>query len=158
KDGDVVQIALPLEPRRVVADERVADDRRRAAIERGPIVYCAEWPEAGDARVLDLQLDRAAAPATSADETLDGGVVGVKASARSVTRPDAAERPLTLVPYSLWANRGAGEMAVWLPTSGYAIGDIGPAGGYIFFENPNYRSDGWRYLEAAPFDQSAGAR
>src|SRR5262249_38226805 len=115
KDGDVVQIALPLEPRRVVADERVADDRRRAAIERGPIVYCAEWPEAGDARVLDLQLDRAAALTTSADETLDGGVVVVKASARSVTRPDA-ERSLTLVPYSLWANRGAGEMAVWLPT------------------------------------------
>src|SRR5207253_4693770 len=40
----------------------------------------------------------------------------------------------------------------------YEIGDVGPAGGFIFYENPNAASDGWRYLEAAPFDQSAGAR
>jgi len=35
--------------------------------------------------------------------------------------------------------------------------DTGPAGGFIFDENPNHATDGWRYLEAAPFDQSAGA-
>jgi hypothetical protein len=38
------------------------------------------------------------------------------------------------------------------------VGDIGPAGGFIFYENPTYEADGWRYLEAAPFDQSAGAK
>jgi len=32
----------------------------------------------------------------------------------------------------------------------YSIRDIGPAGGYIFYENVNYEADGWRYLEAAP--------
>ena len=31
----------------------------------------------------------------------------------------------------------------------YKIGDVGPAGGYIFFDK-GYYSDGWRYLEAAP--------
>jgi len=36
---------------------------------------------------------------------------------------------------------------------GYNIGDIGPAGGYIFYVNPNYKTDGWSYLEAAPQDQ-----
>jgi hypothetical protein len=65
---------------------------------------------------------------------------------------------VTLIPYYLWANRGAGEMSVWLSAAGYAIGDVGPAGGFIFYENPNYTADGWRYLEAAPFDQSAGAK
>ena len=49
-------------------------------------------------------------------------------------------------------------MSVWLPEREYAIGDVGPAGGLIFYENPKYASDGWRYLEAAPFDQSAGAK
>jgi hypothetical protein len=49
-------------------------------------------------------------------------------------------------------------MSVWLSTAGYAPGDIGPAGGFIFYENPNYVADGWRHLEAAPFDQSAGAK
>jgi len=40
----------------------------------------------------------------------------------------------------------------WTPL--YALRDTGPAGGWIFYINPNYKSDGWRYLEAAPSDQS----
>lgn len=39
----------------------------------------------------------------------------------------------------------------------YKIGDTGPAGGWIFYVNPDYRTDGWRYLEVAPYDQSTGA-
>ncbi len=35
-------------------------------------------------------------------------------------------------------------------TSDYAVGELGPSGGYVFYENPNYATDGWRYLEAAP--------
>ena len=158
KNGDVVRVVLPVEIRRVVADQRVTHDRRRVAIERGPIVYCAEWPDADGGRVLDLQIDPGATLTSSTDDRLDGGVSVVRTQARSLTKPASPAKPLTLVPYYLWANRGAGEMAVWLPTAGYAIGDIGPAGGYIFFENPNYASDGWRYLEAAPFDQSGGAK
>lgn len=38
----------------------------------------------------------------------------------------------------------------------YKLRDRGPAGGWIFYINPNYREDGWRYLEAAPEDQTAG--
>jgi uncharacterized protein len=48
-------------------------------------------------------------------------------------------------------------MRVRLPVAEHALGDIGPAGGFIFYVNPNYGADGWRYLEAAPVDQSAGA-
>src|SRR5688572_269315 len=36
----------------------------------------------------------------------------------------------------------------------YSLRDIGPAGGWIFYINPNYKTDGWRYIEAAPSDQS----
>lgn len=43
-------------------------------------------------------------------------------------------------------------------TRDYAVGDVGPDGGYIFYVNPNYQTDGWRYLEAAPADQSSGAK
>lgn len=32
----------------------------------------------------------------------------------------------------------------------YMIDDIGPSGGYVFYDNPNYEDDDWRYLEAAP--------
>lgn len=37
----------------------------------------------------------------------------------------------------------------------YKIGDRGPAGGWIFFDKGN-SSDGWRYLEVAPDNQSTG--
>lgn len=49
-------------------------------------------------------------------------------------------------------------MTVWIPTRDYIAGDVGPAGGFIFYVNPDFARDGWRYLEAAPFDQSAGAK
>ena len=34
----------------------------------------------------------------------------------------------------------------------YNLRDRGPAGGWIFYINPNYKADGWRYLEAAPVE------
>jgi len=42
------------------------------------------------------------------------------------------------------------------PTHSYSIGDAGPAGGLIFYDKGSY-SNGWRYLEAAPSDQSSSA-
>jgi Beta-L-arabinofuranosidase, GH127 len=156
KNGDVVTVEFPVEVRRVVADSKVPHDRRRMAVERGPIVYCSEWPDVEGGRVLDLLFDANAGLKPAVDEAFHGVTV-IHTEARSITKPSAPARPITLIPYYLWANRGAGEMSVWLSTAGYAPGDIGPAGGFIFYENPNHAADGWRYLEAAPFDQSAGA-
>jgi len=126
-------------------------------VERGPIVYAAEWPDIDGGKVLDAMVAATAALTPAVDRSLGDGVSVIKTVAGSVTAPNAHEYALTLVPYHLWANRGAGEMAVWLPDSEFAPGDVGPAGGFIFYVNPKYRTDGWRYLEAAPFDQSAGA-
>ena len=157
-DGDAVQIDLPVEPRKVLADDRVVDDRRRMAIERGPMVYCAEFPDVDEGRALDLLVDRAAPLTPSPDHGPLGDLIVIDTQASRVSRPERAAQRARLVPYCLWANRGAGEMTVWLSTAGYAMGDVGPAGGFIFYENPNHAADGWRYLEAAPFDQSAGAK
>jgi hypothetical protein len=156
KTGDVVRVEFPMDVRRVVADARVKDNRGRISVERGPMVYCAEWPDTEGGRALDLLVD-AKAPLTPEADPRFGGVTVIHTEARSLTRPAAPVRPLTLMPYYLWANRGAGEMSVWLPTREYVPGDVGPAGGSIFYVNPNFAADGWRYLEAAPFDQSAGA-
>ncbi|MBI4499736.1 MAG: glycoside hydrolase family 127 protein [Gemmatimonadetes bacterium] len=158
KTGDTVEITFPLEVRRVVAHQNVRENRRRMAIERGPIVFCAEWPDVEAGRALDLLVDEGAGLAASFDREFYGGVAVVNARARGIRTPTAAPKPVRLIPYYLWANRGIGEMSVWLSRQGYAVGDIGPAGGLIFYENPDAVADGWRYLEAAPFDQSAGAR
>lgn len=158
KDGDVVEVEFPLEVRRVIADPKVKENHGRMAIERGPVVYCCEWADAADGHVLDLLFDAKAELKPSFDKELYGGVTIIAAEARKISDPSAAPQPIKLIPYYLWANRGAGEMSVWLSKAEYAIGDTGPAGGLIFFENPNHSTDGWRYLEATPYDQSAGAK
>jgi len=158
RTGDRIDIEFPFEVRRVVADRRVRETRGRIAVERGPLVYCAEWPEASDGRALGVLVDAASDLRPEVDPSLHAGVVVINAVARSVAAPSAAAQPIKLIPYHLWANRGAGEMSVWLSKEDLAIGDTGPAGGLIFYVNPNATTDGWRYLEAAPVDQSAGAR
>ena len=157
RHGDVIVVALPFGVRRVVADSRVKESRGRMAIERGPLVYCAEWPEADNRRVLDLVFDAATGMTPNRDDTLLGGVTVIRTAARRMSDPTAPLAQATLIPYPVWANRGAGEMTVWLSTKAYEVGDTGPAGGLIFYVNPNFAADGWRFLEAAPVDQSAGA-
>jgi len=78
--------------------------------------------------------------------------------ARHATDPSGKTERLRLIPYYLWANRGVGEMTTWLLTADYQAGDIGPSGGLIFYVNPDATRDGWRYLEAAPQDQSLSAK
>jgi uncharacterized protein len=158
RTGDRISLQLPVAVRRVAAHDRVHANRRRVAIERGPVVYCAESPDVENGRVLGLQVDANEEFNSSLDSHLYGGVTVIEGRARSVSDPSAPPRRVRLIPYHLWANRGAGEMTVWLLMAGYAAGDVGPAGGFIFYENPTYAADGWRYLEAAPFDQSAGAK
>jgi hypothetical protein len=157
KSGDVVEIDLPMETRRVAADARVKDNKGKLAIERGPIVYAAEWPDVDRGKACDLMI-AASSPLTPVTTRELGGGTLVRAEGRNVKRPAEPAKPATLIPYHLWANRGAGEMTVWIPAREYAPGDVGPAGGYIFYVNPNSAADGWRYLEAAPYDQSAGAK
>ena len=158
RDGDLIEVVLPMEVRRVVADERVRENRGRFAVECGPIVYCCEWPEVEGGRVLDLLFDDNIGMRTRLDADLLGGHPVIDTEARSLTDSSAPAMPVTLVPYHLWANRGAGEMSVWLSRRELAPGDTGPAGGFICYVNPNYVNDGWTYLEAAPFDQSGGAK
>jgi DUF1680 family protein len=115
--GDVVDLSLPMPVRKVVAHEVVEADRGRVAVERGPLVYCAEWPD-NDGRVSNLVLADGVALVAEARPGLLGGVVVIKGDAEAVIekagRIVSEKKALTLIPYYAWANRGKGEMAVWL--------------------------------------------
>src|SRR5204863_8634279 len=111
-----------------VAGPRVTSTRGRLAVERGPIVHCAEWPDVEEGRALDLWLDATREMTTTTDAGPFGGATLIHAHARRVSRPSAPSKPITLIPYSLWANRGAGEMTVWLSAREYEVGDVGPSG------------------------------
>jgi uncharacterized protein len=109
--GDTITLRLPMAVRRVVADAAVDEDAGRVALERGPIVYCVEWPDNGG-HVLDLALpDRAPVSAEFRPGLLNGVVV---LRAPAVRDPAGAKADLVAIPYYAWANRGSGEMTVWV--------------------------------------------
>jgi len=113
RPGDVLTLDLPMAPRRVLADERVEADRGRVALERGPLVYCAEGADNGGS-VLDLALADDAAVQPRARPELLGGLTVLEASART---PDGRTKRIVAIPYYAWSHRGPGEMAVWLHRS-----------------------------------------
>jgi uncharacterized protein len=119
RSGDVVEMSIPMPVRMVNSHPNVADNEGRVAIQRGPLVYCAEGADnGGSVRNLLLVEDAAVAAEPRAD--LLGGVTVVRASAQALAhRPQGGieRKPveMTLIPYFAWANRGRGEMMVWIP-------------------------------------------
>jgi uncharacterized protein len=122
KSGDKVEINFPMPVRKVVADKRVSDDVEKIAIQRGPVIYCAEWPDNNTGNVLDLVVKKDALFSTKFEPGLLEGTQVIKTSGFQTKRTlDGKlellkEEPVTLIPYSLWNNRGAGQMVVWLPS------------------------------------------
>ena len=121
KKGDVVTLSLPMEIRRVVANENVIADNNKVALMRGPMVYCAEWPDYQDKHVLNLMLDNKVKLRSEYRPEMLGGVVVLTGEAKSVARVSATSvketnTAFTAIPYFSWANRGNGEMAVWFAT------------------------------------------
>jgi uncharacterized protein len=120
--GDVVEVRLPMPVRRVAAHDKVTADRGRVALQRGPIVYAVEWPDNPSGRVRNLVLPDSEALTSTFESSLLSGVQVVRGRAVALTRNEAGgvtrtPQPLTAIPYAAWANRGRGEMAVWLATT-----------------------------------------
>src|SRR6266478_617872 len=108
--------------RRVVASEEVQADRGRVALQRGPLVYCAEWPDNPNGKVRNLLLPDSQPLAPEFEPGLLNGVEVVKGKAYSVSTDDAGamvktEQEFKAIPYYAWANRGRGQMAVWFANS-----------------------------------------
>ena len=116
-EGDRLELDLPMSVRTVNADPRARADIGRAAIMRGPLVYCLEQADNGPnlhAAVLGSEEEFTA---EHRDELL-GGVTVVSAPGKLLSAtsepPVFADAPLTFIPYYAWANRDPGEMIVWV--------------------------------------------
>ena len=122
KKGDVVTIHFDMEPRFVKANDKVIDDKGRLSIERGPLVYCAEWPD-NDADISTYLLNaKHQAEMGKAITILPGHDVQsitTKAQALSISadgKLQTRDKTLTLIPYYAWDHRGQdGGMNVWIP-------------------------------------------
>ena len=143
KKGDVVSIHFDMPVRTVVANPRVTDDRGRIAVERGPLVDCAEWADNKGINphylFLPAQPKFEVQPAYAIEnkEADQRSTFNVQRSTFNVTaittqaqeldidkegRVAIKEVAVTLIPYYAWNHRGAGKMDVWLANRLHGIG------------------------------------
>ena len=120
KKGDVVEVNLPMEVRRVIASEDVKDDIGKVALQRGPLIYCAEWVD-NYGKAGNIIIPGNATFTTEFKPGLLNGVVVVKSNVPAVVvnrdgnGVSTVSEEFTAIPYYAWAHRGKGEMMLWFP-------------------------------------------
>ncbi|HIJ51932.1 MAG TPA: glycoside hydrolase family 127 protein [Planctomycetes bacterium] len=118
RKGDAIELDLPMPVRRVIAHREVKADRDRVALQRGPLVFCLEWPD-NDGKVLNLVVPDDAKLKTEYRPELLNGVLVITGTARLAKRTmngdimPAGKKQFTAIPYYAWAHRGRGRMTVW---------------------------------------------
>lgn len=130
EEEETLTLHFPMEARLMAADERVREDIGKAALMRGPLVYCLEEADNGKELAL-LSVN------TDMDEMIrETDICGVrmmaieangyrikkaeseekaveKALYRRYQKPEKIPVRLHFIPYYAWANRGENEMQIW---------------------------------------------
>ena len=114
--GDGVELSLPMPVRRVRANGQVAYDRGLLCMQRGPVVYCLEGKDQPDGVVRDKFIPADLPVEAHYEADLLGGVTVLTGTAYKrvgVSQTDTVA--FRAIPYCVWNNRGADQMAVWVP-------------------------------------------
>lgn len=120
KKGDVIEVSLPMEVRKVMAHEKVKSTTGKVALLRGPLVYCAEFVDNNN-KASNIILPNHTTFTTEFNKDLLGGVTVIKGKAMALNIDEmgqnvkTAEQNFIAIPYYARCNRGEGEMRVWLP-------------------------------------------
>ena len=119
KKGDKIQIHFDMQPRIVRANNKVEADRGMVAIERGPLVYCAEHPD-NSFDIMGVLMNQEPQFTLGKSEIAGTPVVTLTTDAQTLSfdkqgRLHTADQRLTLIPYYAWCHRGSGKMRVWMP-------------------------------------------
>ena len=146
KKGDLVRIHFDMDVRTVRANNKVVADRGQIAVERGPLVYCAEWPD-NNFDIMGMLVNQS--PTFAAGEkpmaafipadrqkqltlfktqnittlSTDAQLLAYDKQGRLTT----TDERLTLIPYFAWCHRGSGNMKVWMPQDVRATRPATPA-------------------------------
>lgn len=127
KDGATIAVEFEMPVQRVAANPAVKENQGRAAVQRGPIIYCLEQAGASN-DPLQAYVPMNAPLTPEWKDDLLGGVTVLKGFVhdsprqtwtRSLYQPASATAPIAvqMIPYYAWDNREPGGMAVWLPTA-----------------------------------------
>jgi DUF1680 family protein len=108
KKNDVIKVNLPMPVRKVIANQNLKDDVGKVALQRGPLMYCAEWAD-NYGHTSDIVVPDNIKFTTSYRADLLNGLTVIKG------RENSTGPAITAIPYYAWANRGKGEMQVWFP-------------------------------------------
>ena len=119
KKGDEVIICFDMEPRVVRANNKVAADRGKVAIERGPLVYCAEHPD-NNFDIMGALINQEPQFTLGKGEVAGTPITTLITDAQTLNfskqgKLETQDQTLTLIPYYAWCHRGSGKMRVWLP-------------------------------------------
>ena len=127
KNGDKLEIVFEMPVTFMESNPRVRQNAGKLAVTRGPLVYCLEEADNGnDLTMIRLgATDPADAKVDFRDSFLGGlSVISIKAEAEKGWKENIIFRPsgpagretkkLEFIPYYAWANRGPGEMIVWI--------------------------------------------
>lgn len=133
KKGDVVSVHFDMPVRTITAHEKVKADEGRVAVERGPLVYCAEGADNKGFSIFNFLMPQHPQFAVS-DQQINGkrdvnfSVKAISVKGKAVEQdaqgnPTVKDATLTMIPYYAWNHRGPGLMEVWMPRSIKALGD-----------------------------------
>lgn len=120
KKGDVLQVQLPMDVHKIKSNPKVEDNIGKVALQRGPLVYCAEWPD-NFGLTSNLILPSSASFTTEYKADMLNGVTVINSQAMAVTIDGTTNnvatknQSFTAIPYYAWAHRGKGEMMIWFP-------------------------------------------
>ena len=103
--GDTIALNLPMPVRRIVSNDQVIADRDRVALQRGPIVYAAEWPDNPNGKVRNIVLPDGNALTTefrgdllNGVQVIRGRATGLALDAKGGADPQA-DQPFMAIPY-----------------------------------------------------------
>ena len=119
--GDIAKLSFDLPVRRIHADPRVRDCVGKAALARGPLIYCFEET---DQKVPVFSLSLLGNADTQEFRPIPGlpdDLIGLRIFRKDKTKQingqenqAAVSYELNAIPYFAWSNREKGDMAVWI--------------------------------------------
>lgn len=117
-NNDKVDLELPMDIRIIKANPKILADNGKIALQRGPFVYCLEWPD-NNGKVLNLVIDSTSDLTAEYRKDLLNGINVIKGHAKPTSFKNGKVEEgnsieFTAIPYYAWENRGAGEMTVWM--------------------------------------------
>lgn len=128
QEGDTLQLTLPMPVRRIYGNPLVRHQAGQVAVQRGPLVYCLEKADNGE-QLHNLQLPRDARFSAVEGKGIFARKILLQAPGYKQTAEDAENQALwhydrapssrqpqvlTFIPWFSWANRGEGEMRIWV--------------------------------------------